>query len=100
MTAAIKSALTPAALNTSNSSARQTFQLKNCSRNGVPTGDPITATVNSEVTDHMCLCAIWPAMDMEYNLEVMAKPTVHESAAKDILDGNLLLCMKSSECDA
>lgn len=48
-------------------------------------------TVSDDITvwKSGCLCAVWPRaeLDVEYNMKIMAEPEVHESAGKDILDG-------------
>lgn len=101
MRAAIRTALTPAALATSSKSKHHTFQLNYCDRYGMNTGLPFTEAAdtldyntmvynhNLGISDYSCLCAVWPrtALNSEYNIKILAEPAVHESAAKDILDG-------------
>ena len=101
--AAIKTALTPATLATSDRSKPHKCQLNHCNLNGVinqlmvPFGkvaentSSAATTVSDDITvwKSGCLCAVWPRaeLDVEYNMTIMAEPEVHESAAKGILDG-------------
>ena len=104
MRAAIKTALTPAALATSDRNKPHKFQLNYCSQSGVNLMQSFAKVANdmslapSYVFDHGvvwnfgCLCAVWPRaeLDMEYDMKILAEPAEHKSAAKDILDGDYL----------
>ena len=102
--AAIKTALTPAALATSEGHKAHKFQLNYCTRSGVNMMESFAKVAHdlgsssscvydhSVVWEHGCLCAVWPQaqLDMEYDMKIMAEPEEHKSAAKDILDGDYL----------
>ena len=99
--AAIKTALTPAALATSDGNKPHNFQLNYCTQSGVDLLDSFATTArdmgsaSSCVLDPIvwgqgCLCAIWPRgqMDTELDMKIMAEPAEHESAAKEVLEGD------------
>lgn len=97
--AAIRTALAPAAqavparkslLASSSSNTAYTFQLNHSNRYGNNTGQPCTQ-LWYDGGDQNCMCAVWPRAElgMEYNIRIMAEPAMHESAAKEILEGDL-----------
>ena len=85
--AAIKTALTPAARATPN----RPYTLNHCDRYGSNSRMPYTqALYDPTIGQHIYQCAVWSRADlnMEYDMKIMAEPAVHESAAKEILEGD------------
>lgn len=88
--AAIKMALTPAARATPN--RNKPYALNHCDRYGSNSRLPYTqALYDPTIGQHIYQCAVWSRADvnMEYDMKIMAEPAVHESAAKEILEGDL-----------
>lgn len=93
--AAIKTALTPAARATANRNKPASFQLNHANRYGSNSGQPYAHTMYDwTLGEHSYLCALWARADLnsEYEMKIMAEPAVHESAAKEILKGDLFCC--------
>lgn len=91
--AAIKKALTPAAL--PGAAKGCMFALNVSNSRGMNSRHPFSMKTNfHDIFGNGFLCAVWGAQDLakEYDMKVMAEPVVHESADKDLLAGEVCTC--------